>query len=89
MNGRNVALLTICAARVSSTKPMIEASDVPLSSCTRKPTVGGMRDAQRLRQDDEAKLLHIAERQRPGASHWPRGIASMQPRQISPRKALA
>ena len=31
-------------ARASSVKPMIEASDVPLSSWTRKPTVGGRRE---------------------------------------------
>ena len=34
-------------ALVSSTKPMIEASAVPLTTCTEKPTVGAiaMREA--------------------------------------------
>ena len=40
--GWNVVLLTICPARDSSTKPMSDASDVPLTTWTRKPTVGGM-----------------------------------------------
>ena len=40
--GWKVALLTIWPARVSSVKPMIEASDVPLISCTRNPTVGAV-----------------------------------------------
>ncbi len=88
MNGRNVALLTICAARVSSTKPMIEASDVPFSTCTMKPTVGGMamRSAcgRMTRRSWSSGLSAIAR----APSHWPRGMAWMQPRQISARKAL-
>ena len=56
--------------------------------CTRKPTVGGvaMRSAcgritlpMRCRRDSPR---HSA------ASHWFLGTAWMQPRQISPRKAL-
>ena len=47
ISGWNVTLTISCPARVSSTKPMIDAIDVPLTSCTRKPIVGGtaMRNA--------------------------------------------
>ena len=42
MNGSKVELLTIWPARASSTKPITEASEVFLTICTMKPTVGGM-----------------------------------------------
>ena len=41
-NGSKVELLTIWPARASSTKPITEASEVFLTICTMKPTVGGM-----------------------------------------------
>ena len=34
ISGSKVALLMICPARVTSVKPMIAASDVPLITCT-------------------------------------------------------
>ena len=42
MNGLNVALVIIVLAFESSTKPMIEASAVPFTTCTEKPIVGAM-----------------------------------------------
>ncbi len=41
-NGSRVTLLINWAVRVSSTKPITEVNAVPLITCTRKPTVGGI-----------------------------------------------
>ena len=41
-NGSKIELLTIWPARASSTKPTTEASEVFLTICTMKPTVGGV-----------------------------------------------
>ena len=89
MKGRKVALVIIVPALVSSMKPITDASAVPLMTWTRKPTVGAtaMRSAcgpitwRIFSPNDSARLS--------AASHWPFGIASTQPRQISARKALA
>ena len=40
--GRKDELLTIWPARAISTKPITEASEVFLTICTMKPTVGGV-----------------------------------------------
>ena len=42
VNGRNVALFSICPALVSSTKPMMAAKDVLFTRFTRNPTVGAV-----------------------------------------------
>ena len=42
LKGSKVALLSMVPALVSSTNPIIEASAVPLTICTEKPTVGGI-----------------------------------------------
>ena len=68
---------------------MIEAMAVLLISCTRNPTVAGME-----MRSAWGRMMRrsVAMRRKPrvlAASHWPSGIASMLPRQISPRKAAA
>ena len=52
MKGSKIELLMICPARASSTKPTTEASEVFLTICTMKPTVGGVAMPHRLRQHD-------------------------------------
>ena len=68
---------------------MIDAIDVPLINCTRKPTVGGiaMRKAcdRMTWRSSAAGASGIAA----AASHCCRGIAWIAPRQISPRNAAA
>jgi hypothetical protein len=76
--GLKVALVIMVPALVISTKPITDASAVPLTTCTRKPTVGGNRDAQRLRQDHVAHLL--AEVQRQAAAPPPTGPSESRPR---------
>jgi hypothetical protein len=41
VKGAKVTLAIIVPALVSSMKPITDASAVPLTTCTRKPTVGG------------------------------------------------
>ena len=65
---------------------MIEASDVPLMTCTRKPTVGGIAILPAAGSRSEAVLPGGVAHARLPPPIWP-GIASTQPRQISPRKA--
>ncbi|MNF95423.1 hypothetical protein D3C84_781750 [compost metagenome] len=40
MNGSKVALASMPPVLVSSVKPMIEVTAVPLTTCTENPTVG-------------------------------------------------
>ena len=88
MNGRKVAFVIIVPALVSSTKPITDASAVPLITCTRKPTVGGTATRSACGpitwRSCSRRLSASAEE----ASHWPLGTAATQPRQISVRNAL-
>ena len=71
--------------RASSTKPTTDASDVFLTICTMKPTVGGV--AMRIacgRITRNMRWVRLSARHS-AASHCGFGTASMQPRQISPR----
>ncbi|MNE95050.1 hypothetical protein D3C80_1930900 [compost metagenome] len=73
---------------VNSVKPMIEVTAVPLTTCTEKPTVGAtaMRNACG-RITWRSCSMRLSARL-PDASHWPFGMDSTQPRQISARNAL-
>src|SRR5215218_2952932 len=68
---------------------MIEASDVFLTSCTMKPTVGGVA----MRTDCGSTTCRICSRyEKPSAAepcHCDCGTAWIEPRQISPKYALA
>ena len=87
VNGWKVELLMIWPARERSTKPITEASEVFLTICTMKPTVGGVAI---LMACGRITLVNCSKRLKPRhseASHCVLGTAWMQPRQISPRNA--
>ena len=75
----------IWADRASSTKPTTEASEVFLTICTMKPTVGGV--AMRMACGSITMRMRWARvsARHSAASHCAFGTDSMQPRQISPR----
>ena len=77
----------IWPARVISVKPMIAASEVRLDELHHEAHGRRQRDLEGLRQHDVAHRGRVVQAQRPGRFPLARGIASMQPRQISPRKA--
>ena len=85
ISGLKVWFDTIWPARVSSIKPTMAASEVPFSSCTRKPMVAGS-DSRNAwgRMMSRIRLRYLMPRAC-AASDWPRGTAWMAPRQISPR----
>ncbi len=83
-----VALEIMLPALVSSTKPITEASAVPLMTCTRKPTVGAMAIFTACGRITWRICSPKLRARLPEASHWPLGIEATQPRQISVRKAL-
>ena len=56
-----VALVIIVPAFVSSTKPIMDASAGPFDYLHQKADGGRDGDAQRLRQDHVAHLLHASE----------------------------
>jgi hypothetical protein len=84
-----VALTMMLPALVSSTKPITEASAVPFTTCTRKPTVGAMATRSACGRITRRSCCGQDSARARAASHWPRGTLSTAPRQISDRKAAA
>ena len=89
MKGWKVEAVVSWPSRVSSTKPIVAASDVFLMSWTRKPTVGGIAMRTACGTMTQRSCSPKPRPSEPPASHWVRGIDCSAPRQISPRKAPA
>ena len=85
--GWKVTLTISCPARVSSTKPTMAATEVFFMSWTRKPTVGGMAMRPACGRMTQRSVVQRGRARAEAASHWVFGMASMAPRQMSPRKA--
>ena len=68
---------------------MIDAIDVPLMSCTRNPTVGGIAMRNACGRITWRSCALGESGSAAAASHCWRGIDWIAPRQISPRNAAA
>ena len=87
--GWKVTVLTCVAARASSVSPISEATEVVFTICTMKPTVGGSISRTACGRITSRSVRRKRKPSAVAASHWPLGIASMEPRKISPKKARA